>query len=65
MTIKRLDHDAKWGFQGFPYYQMKVETEFFCGLVSLIDLVSGAYCYWDLPKAGKNAFTKNTERGKV
>lgn len=53
MTKKRLDRDAKWGFQGFPYYQMRVETEDFQGLVSLINLVDGKYYYWDLPKAGK------------
>lgn len=53
MTKKRLDRDAKWGFQGFPYYQMRVETDYYQGLVSLIDLVSGEYYYWDLPKAGK------------
>lgn len=53
MTKKRLDRDAKWGFQGFPYYQMRVETDFFRGLVSLIDLIAGEYFYWDMPKAGK------------
>lgn len=53
MTKKRLDRDAKWGFQGFPYYQLRVETEDFQGLVSLIDLVDGEYYYWQLPKAGK------------
>lgn len=53
MTQKRLDRDAKWGFQGFPYYQMRVETDFYQGLVSLIDLIGGQYYYWDLPKAGK------------
>lgn len=53
MTKKRLDRDAKWGFQGFPYYQMRVETDFFQGLVSLIDLITGEYFYWDMPKAGK------------
>lgn len=53
MTKKRLDRDAKWGFQRFPYYQMRVETDFYQGLVSLIDLIDGQYFYWNLPKAGK------------
>lgn len=55
MKKKRLDRDEKWFFQGFPYYQMRVDTEFFHGLVSLIQLVDGEYLYWMLPKAGKVA----------
>ena len=53
MKRKRLDRDLKWGFQHFPYYQMRVDTEEFHGLVSLIQLVDGAFFYWDLPIAGK------------
>ncbi len=52
MKRKRLDRDA-WGFQYFPYYQMRVETEHFKGLVALISITSGEYQYWDYPKAGK------------
>ena len=52
MKRKRLDRDA-WGFQYFPYYQMRVETEHFKGLVALISMTSGEYRYWDYPKAGK------------
>lgn len=52
MKRKRLDRDA-WGFQYFPYYQMRVETEHFKGLVALICMTSGEYQYWDYPKAGK------------
>ncbi len=52
MKRKRLDRDA-WGFQYFPYYQMRVETEHFKGLTALISITSGEYQYWDYPKAGK------------
>ncbi len=53
MTKKRLDRDAKWFFQGFPYYQMRMDTEDFHGLVSVIELKDGDYFFWDMPKAGK------------
>lgn len=53
MTKKRLDRDKKWGFQGFPYYQMRMDTEDFHGLVSVIELASGDYFFWEKPKAGK------------
>ncbi len=53
MTKKRLDRNLKWGFQGFPYYQMRMDTEEFHGLVSVIQLIQGDYCFWDLQKAGK------------
>jgi hypothetical protein len=45
MTRKRLDRDKKWFFQGFPYYQLRMENELFTGLVSLIQLVDGEYFY--------------------
>ena len=53
MTEKRLDRDRKWGFQGFPYYQMRMDCEDFHGLVSIIDLIDGEYLFWEYPKAGK------------
>ncbi|MDE6596366.1 MAG: hypothetical protein K2K44_10205 [Oscillospiraceae bacterium] len=53
MTKKRLDRDKKWGFQGFPYYQMRMDTEDFHGLVSIIELAAGDYFFWEKPKAGK------------
>lgn len=53
MTKKRLDRDSKWGFQGFPYYQMRVDIEEFHGLVSVIELIEGDYFFWVKPKAGK------------
>ncbi|MDE6745786.1 MAG: hypothetical protein K2J72_04000 [Oscillospiraceae bacterium] len=53
MTKKRLDRDKKWGFQGFPYYQMRMDTEDFHGLVSVIELAAGDYFFWERPKAGK------------
>lgn len=52
MKHKRLDRD-KWGFQYFPYYQMRIVTEGFCGLASLIYLIDGQPQYWQMPKAGK------------
>ena len=55
MKKKRLDRDFKWGFQYFPYYQMRVDIDCFHGLVCLIQLTSGEFIYWDLPKAGKAA----------
>lgn len=53
MTKKRLDRDKKWGFQGFPYYQMRMDNEDFHGLVSVIKLAAGDYFFWEKPKAGK------------
>lgn len=56
MKRKRLDRDLKWGFQYFPYYQTRLDCEIYHGLVSLVTLTDGEYCYWDfLPKAGKTA----------
>lgn len=55
MKRKRLDRDIKWGFQHFPYYQMRLDCDVFHGMVSLIRLIDGDYCYWELPKAGKMA----------
>ena len=53
MTKKRLDRDSKWFFQGFPYYHMRMDTDEFHGLVSIIELLAGDYFFWDMPKAGK------------
>lgn len=53
MTKKRLDRDRNWGFQGFPYYQMRMDADDYRGLVSVIDLLDGDFMYWDMPKAGK------------
>ena len=53
MKRKRLDRDLKWEFDGFPYYQIRVDMEEFHGLVCLIQLIDGQYYYWDLPIAGK------------
>ena len=52
MKRKRLNRD-KWGFQYFPYNQMRIDQDSFHGLVSLIQLTSGQYFYWDFPLAGK------------
>ncbi len=53
MTKKRLDRDAKWFFQHFPYYQMRMDNEDFHGLVSMIDLADCDYYFWEMPVAGK------------
>lgn len=53
MTKKRLDRDKKWGFQGFPYYHMRMDTEDFHGLVSIIELKAGDFFFWEMPKGGK------------
>ena len=46
MKRKRLDRDIGWGFQYFPYYQLRLDVEGFHGLASMIDLVSGKNMYW-------------------
>ena len=53
MTKKRLDRDSKWFFQGFPYYHMRMDTDEFHGLVSIIQLTDGEYFFWEMEKAGK------------
>lgn len=53
MKKKRLDRDLKWGFQHFPYYQMRLDCGAFHGLVCLIRLTDGERYYWNMPKAGQ------------
>jgi len=54
MTKKRLTRDLKWGFQYFPYYQMRIECDQFHGWAALNELTDGEYLYWDyFEKAGK------------
>lgn len=52
MKRKRLDRDG-WGFQGFPYYQMRVDLPAFQGLASVIRILSGEECCWEMPRAGR------------
>ncbi len=52
MKKKRLLRDAKWGFQYFPYYQMRIESENFQGWAALNELTDGEYLYWTFEKAG-------------
>lgn len=54
MKHKRLNRDG-WGFQYFPYYQVRIDNDSFHGLVCLIKIVEGDYQYWEMPKAGKAA----------
>ena len=53
MKRKRLDRDIDWGFQYFPYYQLRLDAEGFHGLASMIDIISGEEFCWDFERAGK------------
>ncbi len=53
MKHKRLNRDLGWGFQYYPYYQMRIDNEIFHGLVCLIKLTDGEKNYWETPKAGR------------
>jgi hypothetical protein len=58
MKHKRLDRASPqgWRFEGHTYYQMRVDTDEFHGLVCLIKLISGKYYYWrSYEKARKTA----------
>ena len=52
MKHKRLNRD-RWGFQYYPYYQMRIDHAVFHGTVCLIRLTDGEENYWETPKAGK------------
>ena len=52
MKRKRLTREG-WGFQHFPYYQMRIDRADFHGLACLLRLTSGHDCFWHMPKAGK------------
>ena len=52
MKRKRLTREG-WGFQHFPYYQMRIERRDFTSLVGLICLTDGHDCHWHMPRAGQ------------
>lgn len=52
MKHKRLNRDG-WGFQYYPYYQMRIDDDSFRGLACLIRLTDGEANYWETPKAGR------------
>ena len=52
MKHKRLNRDG-WGFQYYPYYQMRIDDEIFHGMVCVIRLTDGEENYWETPKAGR------------
>lgn len=52
MKHKRLNRDG-WGFQYYPYYQMRIDEDVFHGIACLIRLTDGAPQYWHTPKSGK------------
>lgn len=54
MKHKRLNRDG-WGFQGFPYYQVRIDTDDFHGTACVIKLLDGEYQYWETPKSGELA----------
>ena len=55
MTHKRLNRGGKngWGFDFYPYYQMRIDEEFFHGYAALIRFTDGENNYWQTPKAGR------------
>jgi len=58
MKRKRLDRDTWWAhnnYENTEYYQFRVDTNNFHGLVCYIKLLDGQYHYWDFPIAGKTA----------
>lgn len=52
MKHKRLNRDG-WGFQHYPYYQMRIDHELFHGIACMIRLTDGEENYWETPKAGR------------
>ena len=52
MKRKRLNRDG-WGFQYYPYWQMRIDCPSFHGLACLIRLTDGEANYWEMPLAGK------------
>ncbi len=52
MKHKKLNRDG-WGFQYYPYYQMRIDESFFHGIACLIRLTDGEANYWETPKAGR------------
>jgi len=52
MKRKRLTREG-WGFQGFPYYQMRVDMPEFRGVAGVLCILSGEMCCWQMPRAGK------------
>lgn len=52
MKHKKLNRDS-WGFQYYPYYQMRIDESFFHGIACLIRLIDGEANYWETPKAGR------------
>ncbi len=52
MKHKRLNRDG-WGFQYYPYYQMRIDDELLHGMVCLIKLTDGEKNFWETPKAGR------------
>ena len=56
MKHKRLNR-ALWGFQHYPYYQMRLDCDVFRGIACLIRLTDCESNYWSMPKAGRVQIT--------
>lgn len=57
MKHKRLDRDIWWSFNKVKsphYYQLRIDTDRFHGLVCLLELIDGEYEYWEFPIAGRS-----------
>ena len=54
MKRKRLTREG-WGFERFPYYQLRLDTPFFRGMVGLLRITGGTNHVWHMPKAGRVA----------
>ena len=52
MKHKRLNRDG-WGFQYYPYYQMRIDCDIFHGTACLIRFTDGEANYWATPKSGR------------
>ena len=56
MKRKRLDRGAWWSHNGVKhtqYFQKRVDTDDFHGLICLVRILDGGVFCWDLPIAGK------------
>ena len=58
MKHKRLNRDG-WGFQHYPYYQMRIDHELFHGTACMIRLTDGEENYWETPKSRTDTGDRN------
>lgn len=53
MTEKRLTRERKWGLHTYPYFQLRMDNDFFKGWIAVNHLTDGETFYMDFPKSGK------------